>query len=110
MLIVKSELFGIKSFVFPIKALDIFFWKLLMDQSCEDKNIISFNDKTIEICMNDVSMEDKFEKNPSAQTKASRIEKVESKELVKMNLKRLHVQRKFWNFMEEQFNVGAFIV
>jgi hypothetical protein len=34
-----------------------------MDQSCEDKNIISLNDKTIEICMNDVSMEDKFEEN-----------------------------------------------
>ncbi len=65
MFIVKSELFGIKSFVFSIKALDILFWKLLMDQSCEDKNIIIFNDKVIEIRMNDISMEDKFEENPS---------------------------------------------
>jgi hypothetical protein len=66
-----------------------------MDQSCEDKNTISLNDKTIEIFTNDVSMEDKFEENPSVQTKASGIKKVESEELMKMNLKRLHVQRKF---------------
>jgi len=46
-----------------------------MEQSCEDKNIISLNNKTIEICMNDLSMEDKFEENLSVQTKASRIEK-----------------------------------
>jgi phage terminase large subunit-like protein len=62
-----------------------------MDQSCEDKNIISYNDKTIEICMNGVSMEDKSEKNLSVQTKASRNKKVESEELMKLNLKRLHV-------------------
>jgi phage terminase large subunit-like protein len=49
-----------------------------MDQSCEDKNIISYNDKTIEICMNGVSMEDKSKKNLSVQTKASSNKKVES--------------------------------
>jgi hypothetical protein len=36
-----------------------------MDQSCEDKNIIILNDKAIEIRMNDISMEDKSEENPS---------------------------------------------
>jgi hypothetical protein len=41
--------------------------------------------------MNGVSMEDKSEKNLSVQTKASRNKKVESEELMKLNLKRLHV-------------------
>ncbi len=40
-----------------------------MDQSCEDENRISLNDETIEICMKDVIMEDKFEENPSVQLK-----------------------------------------
>ncbi len=45
-----------------------------MDQSCDDENKISPSDKTIEICINDVSMEDTSKKNPNVQTKANIIE------------------------------------
>ncbi len=46
-----------------------------MDQSCEDENRISLNDETIEICMNDVIMEGKFEENPIVQSKQVELKK-----------------------------------
>ncbi len=49
-----------------------------MHQSSKDENIISLNDETIEICMNDVIMANKFEENPNVQTKISKNEKMES--------------------------------
>jgi hypothetical protein len=36
-----------------------------MEQSSANENVISGNNETIEICMNDVVLEDKFEGNPS---------------------------------------------
>jgi hypothetical protein len=53
-------------------------------ESFKDENRISLNDETIEICRNDVIMENKFEKNPSVQTKVSKNEKMERKELMKI--------------------------
>jgi len=42
-----------------------------MDYSYDDENKISPNDETIEICINDVNMENKSKKNPNVQTKAN---------------------------------------
>jgi hypothetical protein len=67
-----------------------------MDHSSIDENIISPNNETIEICMNDIIMEEQFEKNISLQTKGNKNQKKETKEVMKINLKKLHVQRKFW--------------
>jgi hypothetical protein len=36
-----------------------------MEQSFANENIISVNNDTIEICMNDVILKDKFKENPS---------------------------------------------
>jgi hypothetical protein len=54
-----------------------------MNQSSKHENTISLNDETIEICMNNVIMENKFEENPSVQTKVSKNEKMESEKLMK---------------------------
>ncbi len=43
-----------------------------MKQSLANENVISGNNETIEICINHVVLEDKFERNPSVQTKTSR--------------------------------------
>ncbi len=40
-------------------VLDIFLWKLPLDWSFVDENGISCNNETIEICTNDVIMEEK---------------------------------------------------
>jgi hypothetical protein len=39
-----------------------------MEQSSTNENVISGNNETIEIYMNDVVLEDRFEENPSVQT------------------------------------------
>jgi hypothetical protein len=39
-----------------------------MQQSFTNENVINGNNETIEICMNDVILENKFEENPSVQT------------------------------------------
>jgi hypothetical protein len=39
-----------------------------MEQSSTNENTISGNNETIEICMNDVGLENEFEENPSVQT------------------------------------------
>jgi len=55
----------------------------LIDESSKDENRISLNDETIEICTNDVIMENKFEENFSVQTKVSKSEEMKSEELMK---------------------------
>jgi len=49
-------------------SLDIVLWKLLMEQSSTNENVINGNNEKIEICINDVVLEDKFEENTSVQT------------------------------------------
>jgi hypothetical protein len=39
-----------------------------MEQSSTNENVISGNNETIEICMNDVILKDRYEENPSVQT------------------------------------------
>ncbi len=65
-----------------------------MDQSSIDENRISPNNEIIEICMNDVIMEEEAEKNlnvqirnPSVETKGSKNEDKETKEVIKLTLK-----------------------
>jgi hypothetical protein len=65
-------------------------------ESSANENVISGNNETIEICINDVVLENKFEENPSVQTKTSRNLKNGSEEIMKGNLKKLHAQRKIW--------------
>lgn len=43
-----------------------------MDQSPIDENIINPNNKTIEVSMNDIIMEEWFEENANVQTKGSK--------------------------------------
>jgi len=50
----------------------------------------------IEICMNDVVLENRFEENPSFQTKTSRNLQNGNEKIMKENLKKLHAQRKIW--------------
>ncbi len=69
-------------------------WKLPVEQSFVNENVISENNEIIEISMNDVVLEDGFEENPSVQTETSRIPKNGSEEIMKENLKKLHAQRK----------------
>jgi hypothetical protein len=49
-----------------------------MDWSSDDENKISPNDETIEICINDVSMEDRSKENLNVQTKTNIIEHYEN--------------------------------
>jgi hypothetical protein len=50
-----------------------------MEQSSTNENVISGNNERIEICMNDVVLEDKFEENSSVQIETSRNPKMEVK-------------------------------
>jgi hypothetical protein len=65
-----------------------------MKQSLANENVISGNNETIEICINHVVLEDKFERNPSVQTKTSRNLENGNEEIMKENLKKLNFQRK----------------
>jgi hypothetical protein len=65
-----------------------------MEQSTANENMISGNNETIEIWTNDVILEDELEENPSVQTKTNRNPKSGSEEIMKGNLKKLHVQTK----------------
>jgi hypothetical protein len=75
-----------------------------IEQCFANENRISLNSETIEINMNDVIMEEQFEKNLIVETKGSRNQKKETKilneikEVMKINIKKLHAQRKFWKF------------
>jgi hypothetical protein len=55
---------------------------------------MSGNNETIEICMNDVVLENRFKKNPSVQIETSRNPKNDNEKIMKENLKKLHAQRK----------------
>ncbi len=67
-----------------------------MEQSFANENVINGNNETIEICMNDIVLEDKFEENPSVQIEINRNPENGSEKLMKENLKTLHVRRKIW--------------
>jgi hypothetical protein len=66
-----------------------------MEQSFANENVINGNNETIEICMNDVVLEDGFKENPNDQTKTNRNPNNGSEEIMKGNVKKLHAQRKF---------------
>jgi hypothetical protein len=57
--------------------------------------MINGNNETIEICLNDVVLEDGFKENPNDQTKTNRNPKNGNEEITKGNVKKLHAQRKF---------------
>jgi hypothetical protein len=67
-----------------------------MEQSSANENMISGNNETIEICINDVVLEDMYEENPNVQIETSSNLKNGSEEIMKGNLKKLHVQKKIW--------------
>jgi len=56
--------------------------------------VISGNNETIGICMNDVILEDKSKENSSVQIETSRNLENCSEKIMKESLKKLHVQRK----------------
>jgi hypothetical protein len=64
-----------------------------MEQSFANDNMISGNNEAIEICMNDVLLEDKYEeiKTQMSKQKPVVIQKNDSEEIMKGNLKKLHV-------------------
>jgi hypothetical protein len=81
-----------------------------MEQSFANENVISGNNETIEICMNDVVLENKFEENPSLQIETSRNLENGNEEIMKENLKNCTFKEKSKNHMVELLYVGVFIV
>jgi len=67
-----------------------------MEQFSTNENMISGNNETIEICINDVILENLFEENPNVQTKTSSNLENDNEKIRKGNLKKLFVQRKSW--------------
>jgi phage terminase large subunit-like protein len=67
-----------------------------MEQSFANENVISGNNETIEICVNDVVLENKSNENPSVQIETNRNPKNYSEKILKENLRTLHVQRKIF--------------
>ncbi len=76
-------------------CLDIVLWKLPMEWSFANEHMISGNNETIEIYMNDVDLEDGSEENPKDQIETNRNPRNWSEEIMKGNLKTLHAQREF---------------
>jgi hypothetical protein len=66
-----------------------------MEQSSANENMISGNNETIEICMNDVVIEDGYEGNPNDQIETNRNPENGIEEIMKGNLKKLHAQKEF---------------
>jgi hypothetical protein len=67
-----------------------------MEQSFINESVINGNHETIEICINDVVLENRSKENPSVQIETSRNPKNCSEKIMKENLKNLHAQRKIW--------------
>jgi hypothetical protein len=65
-----------------------------MEQFSTNENVINGNNETIEICMNDVVLENGYEEIPSVQIETIRNPKNGSEKIMKENLKNLHAQRK----------------
>jgi hypothetical protein len=63
-----------------------------MEQSFANENMISGNDEAIEICMNDVVLENGYKENPSVQIETNKNPKNGSEEIMKGNLKKLHAK------------------
>jgi hypothetical protein len=58
--------------------------------------MISGNNETIEICINDVVSKDMSEENPNVQIETNTTLENGTKKIMKGNLKKLHVQKKNW--------------
>jgi hypothetical protein len=58
--------------------------------------MISGHNELIEICMNDVILENKSKEIPSVQIERSSNLENDSEKIMKGNLKKLHVQKKSW--------------
>jgi hypothetical protein len=65
-----------------------------MEQFFANENMISGNNEAIEICMNDVVLEDGYKENPNVQIETNKNPKNGSEEIIKGNLKKMHAQRK----------------
>jgi hypothetical protein len=59
-------------------------------------NMISGNNEAIELCMNDVVLEDGYKENSSLQIETNRNLENGSEKIMKGNLKKMQVQRKIW--------------
>ncbi len=62
-----------------------------MVQSSTNESMIIGNNETVEICINDVVLEEMSEENPNVQPKISINLKNGSDKIMKGNLKKLHV-------------------
>jgi hypothetical protein len=62
-----------------------------MVQSSTNESMIIGNNETLEICINDVVLEEMSKENPSVQPKISSYLENGSDEIMKGNLKKLHV-------------------
>ncbi len=72
--------------------------------------MISSNNELIEICRNDVVIENKSKEIPSVQIERNGNLENDSEKIMKGNLKKLHVQRKTWKPHGRLLYVGVFIV
>jgi hypothetical protein len=79
-----------------------------MEQPSTNENVISGNNETIEICMNDVVLEDGYKENPSVQTKTNRNPENGNEKIMKENLKKF--KGKCGNHMAKLLYVGVFII
>ncbi len=61
-----------------------------MEQFFANENMISGNNETIEVFINDVILEDKYEENENVKIKTRRNLEDAFKELMKINFKKLH--------------------
>jgi hypothetical protein len=62
-----------------------------MVQSSTNESMIIGNNETVEICINDVVLEDMSKENPNVQKKKSNNLENGSDKIMKVNLKKLHV-------------------
>jgi hypothetical protein len=59
-----------------------------MEQSSANDNMISGNNEAIEICMNDIVLEDGYRENPSVQIETNMNPKNGNEQIMKGNLKK----------------------
>jgi hypothetical protein len=70
--------------------------------------MISANNETMEICMNDVVSKDGYEVNLNVQIESSRNPEKGNEKIMKENLKKLHAQRKILKPHGRTSYVGIF--
>jgi hypothetical protein len=81
-----------------------------MEQSFANENVINGNNEIIEICMNEVVLENGFEENPRVQIETNRNPKNGSEKIMKENLEKCMLKGKSKNHMVELLYVGVFIM